>query len=69
MSEDLFIFVLIYKPGETMQCAALFSHGTQVAMFIGPSSFLNYFLQSFHDIGVPCSLQVCLFIIYSQKWS
>ena len=26
-------FVLIYKPGETIQCTALFSHGTQVAMF------------------------------------
>ena len=29
----IYLFVLIYKPGETIQCAALFSHGTQVAMF------------------------------------
>ena len=29
----IYLFVLIYKPGETIQCAALLSHGTQVAMF------------------------------------
>ena len=29
----IYLFVLTYKPGETIQCAALFSHGTQVAMF------------------------------------
>ena len=29
----IYLFVLIYKPGETIQCATLFSHGTQVAMF------------------------------------
>ena len=29
----IYLFVLIYKPRETIQCAALFSHGTQVAMF------------------------------------
>ena len=27
------LFIFIYKPGETIQWAALFSHGTQVAMF------------------------------------
>ena len=25
----IYLFVLIYKLGETIQCAALFSHGTQ----------------------------------------
>ena len=30
---SVYLFVLIYKPGETIQCIALFSHGTQVAMF------------------------------------
>ena len=27
------LFVLFYKPRETIQCETLFSHGTQVAMF------------------------------------
>ena len=30
----IYLFIcFVYKPGETIQCAALFSHGTQVAMF------------------------------------
>ena len=29
----IYLFVLIYKPGETIQCPALLSHGTQIAMF------------------------------------
>ena len=31
--EFIYLFVLINKPGETIRYAALFSHGTQVAMF------------------------------------
>ena len=36
-----FLFVLIYKPGETIQCAALFSHGTH--NFHGLIELMHFF--------------------------